>query len=40
MIGGLAVHLGLPLALSFGGVVAMVYALGLRIAMPSIRDLD
>jgi MFS family permease len=40
MIGGLAGLLGLPLALSLGGVVAMIYALGLRIAMPSVDNLD
>lgn len=40
MIGGMAVHLGLPLALSLGGVAAMIYALGLWIAMPSVRRLD
>lgn len=40
MIGGLAVHLGLPLALSLGGVVAMLYAIGFRIAMPSVSHLD
>lgn len=40
IIGGVAVHLGLPLALSLGGVVAMIYALGLWIAMPSLRRLD
>lgn len=40
LIGGMAIHLGLPLALSLGGVAAMLYVLGLRIAMPSLRQLD
>jgi MFS family permease len=40
MIGGLAGYLGLPLALSLGGVVALIYALGLRIAIPSVDNLD
>ncbi len=40
LIGGIAVHLGLPLALSLGGIAALIYALGLRIAMPGIRHLD
>lgn len=40
LIGGIAVHLGLPLALSLGGIAALIYALGLRIAMPGIRQLD
>ena len=40
LIGGLAVYLGLPLALSLGGLAALVYALGLLLAMPAIRRLD
>jgi hypothetical protein len=40
MIGWMAVYLGLPLALGLGGLVALIYALGLRFAMPSVRRLD
>jgi MFS family permease len=40
LIGGLAVPLGLPLALGLGAAAALLYALGLRIAMPSLRRLD
>ncbi len=40
IVGSAAVHLGLPLALSLGGAAALLYAFGLRIAMPSIRQLD
>jgi MFS family permease len=40
LIGGSAVYLGLPLALSLGGLAALIYALGLAIAMPSLRHQD
>jgi MFS family permease len=40
MVGWMAVYLGLPLALGLGGLVALIYALGLRFAMPSVRRLD
>ena len=40
LIGGAAVYLGLPLALSLGGIVALIYALGVRIGMPVIDQLD
>jgi predicted MFS family arabinose efflux permease len=40
LVGSAAIHLGLPLALSLGGAAALLYALGLRVAMPSIRQLD
>ncbi len=40
MIGAAAVRLGLPLALSLGGVAALIYALGLWTAVPSVRRLD
>jgi len=39
-IGALAVLTGLPLALTISGGAAFIYALGLRIALPSIRKLD
>ncbi|GAB4531217.1 MAG: MFS transporter [Anaerolineae bacterium] len=37
LIGGAAVYLGLPLALSLGSLLALIYALALSIAMPSLR---
>ncbi|MCZ7572633.1 MAG: MFS transporter [Ardenticatenaceae bacterium] len=40
LIGGLAVHLGLPLALSLGGAVALLYVLGAQRAMPALRRLE
>ncbi len=40
LIGGSAIYLGLPLALSLGGVAALVYALSLWLVMPTIRRLD
>jgi hypothetical protein len=40
LIGWIAVSLGLPLALSLGGLVAVIYALALRFIMPSLRRLD
>lgn len=40
VIGGLAVHLGLPLALSLGGLVALLYALAVWLVAPAIRHLD
>jgi MFS family permease len=40
LIGGAAVYLGLPLALSLGGVVALIFALGARLGMPAIDRLD
>lgn len=40
LIGSLAVYLGLPLALSLGAVLALLYALALWLAAPAIRRLD
>jgi MFS family permease len=40
IIGSVAVRLGLPLALSLGGVIAILYAVGLRLALPPVRHLD
>ncbi|MFN8487049.1 MAG: MFS transporter [Caldilineaceae bacterium] len=39
-VGWLAVYLGLPFALAAAGVTAILYALGLRTALPSIDRLD
>lgn len=39
-VGWLAVYLGLPLALALGGLVALVYALGLLLLLPAIRRLE
>jgi MFS family permease len=40
IIGGVAVRIGLPLALSLGGVLAILYAIALQVAMPPARHLD
>ena len=40
LIGGLAVFVGLPVALLLGGGAALFYAFGLRWAMPSVAKLD
>ena len=40
LVGWLALPLGLPLALSLGGLIAIGYALGVRLAVPSLRRLD
>jgi MFS family permease len=40
MVGGLAVNLGLPLALALGGVLAFIIAVSLWLAMPAIRRLE
>jgi len=40
LIGGTAVYLGLPLALGLGGLAALIYVLGLSIALPALRRLD
>jgi hypothetical protein len=40
MVGGLAVGLGLPLALSLGGILALVVTAVLWLVMPSIRRLE
>ena len=40
LIGGAAVTLGLPLALSLGGLAALIYVLGLSLAVPALRRLD
>jgi MFS family permease len=40
LIGAVAVSIGLPRALSLGGLTALVYALCLAIALPSLRRLD
>ncbi len=39
-VGWLAVYIGLPLSLAGAGLVALAYATGLRIAMPSVDRLD
>ncbi|GIV77343.1 MAG: MFS transporter [Litorilinea sp.] len=39
-IGGLAVYLGLPLALGLGAMLALIYAVGLRLALPALARLD
>jgi MFS family permease len=39
-VGWLAVYLGLPLALALGGLVALVYALGLLLLLSAIRRLE
>lgn len=39
-IGGIAVHLGLPLALALGGMIALVYTLLLWVTFPAMRQLD
>jgi MFS family permease len=39
-IGGIAVHLGLPLALALGGMIALVYTLLLWVIFPAMRHLD
>jgi MFS family permease len=36
LVGGSAVYLGLPLALTLGGLAALIYALGLSIAVPAL----
>jgi MFS family permease len=40
LVGGSAVYLGLPLALTLGGLAALIYALGLLIAVPALRRQD
>ncbi len=40
LIGGAAVYVGLPLALGLGGLAALIYVLGLSIAVPALRRLD
>jgi hypothetical protein len=40
MIGGLAVNLGLPLALCLGGVLALFITGGFWLVMPAVRRLD
>ena len=40
LVGGSAVYLGLPLALTLGGLAALIYALGLSIAVPALRRQD
>jgi hypothetical protein len=39
-VGGIAVHLGLPLALALGGMIALVYTLLLWVIFPAMRHLD
>jgi hypothetical protein len=39
-VGALAVYVGLPLALGAAGVVALFYAIGLRLVLPSVNKLD
>jgi MFS family permease len=40
LVGWLAVSLGLPLALCLASLAALLYALGVRLIMPSLRRLD
>jgi MFS family permease len=40
LIGGLAVYLGLPLALSLGGAAALLFAVSLWVMMPAVRRLE
>jgi MFS family permease len=40
LVGGSAVYLGLPLALTLGGLAALMYALVLSIVMPALRRQD
>ena len=40
VMGALAVYTGLPLALAVSGGAALIYAIGLRIGMPAIREMD
>ncbi|MFC2037063.1 MFS transporter [Chloroflexota bacterium] len=40
LIGGLALNLGLPLTIGLSSMLALFYALGLHILMPSVRNLD
>ena len=40
VVGWLGAYLGLPLALGLGGVVAFLYACGLRWALPTVKRLD
>jgi hypothetical protein len=40
MVGGLALYLGLPLALCLGGALALVVAGTLWVTMPAIRRLE
>ena len=39
VVGGMAVYLGLPLSLALGGGVALLFAVGLAVMMPSVRRL-
>lgn len=39
-VGALAVYVGLPFSLGVAGVVALVYAIGLRIFLPSVNTVD
>jgi MFS family permease len=40
LVGAAAVHIGLPAALSLGGLAALIYTMGLAIALPALRRLD
>jgi hypothetical protein len=40
LIGGLAENLGLPLTIGLSSALALLYALGLHLLMPSVRNLD
>ncbi|MFN2202193.1 MAG: MFS transporter [Caldilineaceae bacterium] len=40
VVGSLAVYIGLPLALGLGAAISLVYALGLRIAMPVVARME
>lgn len=40
LVGSLATYAGLPLALALGGAAALIYAVGVRVVMPQIQELD
>lgn len=40
LIGGLAENLGLPLTIGLSSLIGLLYALGLHVLMPSVRNLD
>jgi MFS family permease len=40
MVGSMAVYIGLPAALGLGAAVSLVYAAGLRIALPAVSRMD
>ncbi len=40
MIGGIAGYIGLPVALALGAAAALIYAVGLRVALPSVSRFE